>query len=205
MTEKDFALTPISMGARIYLPQIGRFAQVDPVEGGTENNYVYPTDPVNEFDLSGRFSIRGFVKDYFSVDKARFAWGAASGAYSKLRGGSFRSGYDRGIKAADIVGSIATLGAGGASAARFAASGATKIAPYSKFTGINSKLFGWGGSVKRIGTVNKGFFNQNNWLRVGWNKNQYNQLVFRVSRGPGGNYEKWYHLPHKHLYEKVWP
>lgn len=44
----------IQMGARVYLPILGRFLQVDPVEGGTDNNYVYANDPVNEFDLDGR-------------------------------------------------------------------------------------------------------------------------------------------------------
>ncbi len=32
---------------------MGRFLQVDPVQGGTLNNYVYATDAVNDFDLDG--------------------------------------------------------------------------------------------------------------------------------------------------------
>jgi RHS repeat-associated protein len=53
LTEAQLALLPIQMGARVYLPGFGRFLQVDPVQGGTPNNYVYPPEPVNNYDLTG--------------------------------------------------------------------------------------------------------------------------------------------------------
>jgi RHS repeat-associated protein len=56
LTESNLTLNPIQMGARVYLPGIGRFASVDPVDGGTENRYVYPADPVNYVDLNGEFA-----------------------------------------------------------------------------------------------------------------------------------------------------
>lgn len=43
------------MGARLYIPTLGRFLSVDPVEGGTPNNYVYALDPVNQYDLNGKW------------------------------------------------------------------------------------------------------------------------------------------------------
>jgi RHS repeat-associated protein len=44
----------IEMGARIYVPQLGRFLQPDPVYGGSANSYDYANqDPVNNYDLAG--------------------------------------------------------------------------------------------------------------------------------------------------------
>ncbi len=43
----------IEMGARGYNPTLGRFLETDPIEGGNANDYIYPGDPINMFDLDG--------------------------------------------------------------------------------------------------------------------------------------------------------
>jgi RHS repeat-associated protein len=50
----DTTSSLIQMGARPYDPLLGRFLAVDPVEGGSLNNYDYAAqDPVNTYDLGG--------------------------------------------------------------------------------------------------------------------------------------------------------
>ena len=53
LTETAFGLMPIQMGQRVYIPSTGRFISMDPVDGGVNNAYVYPVDPVNDNDITG--------------------------------------------------------------------------------------------------------------------------------------------------------
>jgi RHS repeat-associated protein len=53
------------MGARPYHPGLGRFLAVDPVEGGCANDYAYPWEPINSYDLDGLRCANGKALMYF--------------------------------------------------------------------------------------------------------------------------------------------
>ncbi|WP_238161880.1 RHS repeat-associated core domain-containing protein [Kribbella antibiotica] len=91
----------ILMGVRLYNPNTGTFTSIDPVPGGNANAYMYPSDPVNQFDLDGKKKCSRWKKWACKVGKwaGYAAWipgpiGAAASVVSAASyaiGGDYRS------------------------------------------------------------------------------------------------------------------
>jgi|GEM_PF-1359647 len=109
-TESSFTLQPIQMGARVYIPGLGRFISVDPTQGGTDNNYVYASDPVNDFDLDGNLSWKGVAN---TASWASMLPGPAGMVASGIAAASYAAAGDRKDAVIACVGiAAAAVGAG---------------------------------------------------------------------------------------------
>ncbi len=57
--EKVEDVATVEMGARQYVPALGRFLSIDPMPGGNADAFNYPDDPVNRADVDGRIMTCG--------------------------------------------------------------------------------------------------------------------------------------------------
>lgn len=76
------------MGARLYNPMTGRFLSRDPILGGNDNTYIYPTDPVNNSDTSGCRACKKGAKDFDKAPTKRYEldknWRSAAKTLTKI-------------------------------------------------------------------------------------------------------------------------
>jgi RHS repeat-associated protein len=97
----------VLMGSRLYNSTTGLFTSTDPAPGGNSNDYTYPTDPVNQYDLDGRcicfitlLVIGGYVV-YPEVHASHRA--SRAGRNGRGAGGSYRGSGHRDTKHLDYI------------------------------------------------------------------------------------------------------
>lgn len=163
-TESVGSTVLVEMGARLYVPTLGRFLQVDPVEGGVDNDYMWPTDPVGLNDVSGRQTAAEWAKgvtDSPLFQAATFACGFIPfGITSLVCGGVSLALYtiqgDRAGMAGAIVGMVAGAAVGQALKLGVRAVAKASVVPIS---GVSTRT--------SVAASRSTYMDRTNWPRVG--------------------------------------
>lgn len=100
------------MGARLYLPGLGRFTQVDPQAGGSANNYDYASqDPINGRDTTGAAA---WWKWLIAISASVAISVASGGTLTWANAGIIAAGLSTATATALSITAGAVIGAGGA-------------------------------------------------------------------------------------------
>ena len=175
------------MGVRLYNPTRGLFTATDPIPGGNEFTYGYPSDPVNKYDLDGRWPS---WLNWRNVGKAAAVVGGVLGAAAcgvsvvcgvavgAVSAGAYYAARNAGTSRFRWTGLGASM-AGGALLGRFQHFGRGVVGSGiygTRSLGIASSRFGRARISGVQGTWNKGR------LRLGWGwQPDIRKQAFRLS------------------------